>query len=99
MGDLIKARCYSTDAYKISSLSGQNLLNLIYTQARIELWGEGKSLFYGKRFKTTFVRSYPGTNHAEILNNYLYNDAKLIMLIPQDEINNNPEINESDQNP
>ncbi|HCE58628.1 MAG TPA: hypothetical protein DER09_12570 [Prolixibacteraceae bacterium] len=98
LGDLVKARCYGSDPYNISSLSGQNLLNMIYTQARIELWGEGKSLFYGKRFKTTFVRNYTGTNHAEILDNYQYNDPKLIMLIPQDEINNNPEISESDQN-
>lgn len=99
LAELVRARCYGSDPYNISSLSGQNLLNMIYTQARIELWGEGKSLFYGKRFKATFVRNYSGTNHAEILDNYRYNDPKLIMLIPLDEINNNPEITQDDQNP
>lgn len=96
--DLIKARCDGADPYNVSSLSGNDLLEMIHTQARIELWGEGKSLFYAKRFKRTIVRNYTGTNHTEILNNYQYNDPKLIMLIPQDEINNNPEISESDQN-
>jgi len=96
--DLIKARCDGADPYNISSLSGQSLLDMIHTQARIELWGEGKSLLYAKRFKRTIKRNYPGTNHTEILNDYPYNDPKLIMLIPQDEINNNPEIDESDQN-
>ena len=96
--ELIKARCDGEDPYNISSLSGQSLLDMIHTQARIELWGEGKSLLYAKRFKRTIKRNYPGTNHTEILNDYQYNDPKLIMLIPQDEINNNPEIDESDQN-
>lgn len=97
--ELIEARCYGTDPYDIASLSGQALLDMIHLQARIELWGEGKSLWYAKRFKRTFVRNYEGTNHPEILDNYMYNDPKLIHLIPQNEINNNPEISEDDQNP
>lgn len=97
--ELVKTRCYGEDPYNISALSGQALLDMIYLQARIELWGEGKSLWYGKRFKHTFVRNYEGTNHTEILDNYTYNDPRLIHLIPQNEINNNPEISEDDQNP
>ncbi len=96
--ELVKERCNGEDPYNISSLSGQALLDQIHLQVRIELWGEGKSLFYAKRFKRTMVRNYTGTNHPEILDDYAYNDAKLIMLIPQDEINNNPEISEADQN-
>lgn len=96
--ELVKERSYGNDPYNISSLSGQDLLDMIHVQARIELWGEGKSLFYAKRFKRNIVRNYPGTNHTEILDDYPYNDPKLLMLIPQDEINNNPEISESDQN-
>ncbi|MDB4582822.1 RagB/SusD family nutrient uptake outer membrane protein [Draconibacterium sp.] len=98
MTELINARCFGTDPYNITSLSGQELLNMIHVQARIELWGEGKSLWYGKRFKRTFVRNYPGTNHPEILDDYTWDDPKLIHLIPQNEINNNPEISEADQN-
>ncbi len=97
--ELVKERCYGNDPYNISSLSGADLLEMIQTQARIELWGEGKSLFYAKRFKRTMVRNYAGTNHPVLLDNYRWDDPKLLMLIPQDEINNNPEISESDQNP
>lgn len=97
--ELVKERCYGEDPYNISSLSGNDLLEMIQTQARIELWGEGKSLTYAKRFKRTMVRNYPGSNHPVLLNSYQWNDPKLLMLIPQDEINNNPEISESDQNP
>ncbi len=97
--DLVRERCYGDDPYNISSLGGQDLLEMIQTQARIELWGEGKSLFYAKRFKRTMVRNYSGTNHPVLLDAYPWNDPKLLMLIPQDEINNNPEISETDQNP
>lgn len=99
LSELVTARCYGEDPYNISLLSGQDLLNMIHLQARIELWGEGKSLWYAKRFHRTFVRNYEGTNHTEILDNYSWNDPKLIHLIPQNEINNNPEISEDDQNP
>ena len=98
LSEFVKARCNGTDPYNISSLSGNDLLNMIQTQARIELWGEGKSLWYAKRFKRTMVRNYTGTNHTEILDDYSYNDPKLLMLIPQPEINNNTEISEADQN-
>ena len=99
LSELIMTRCYGQDPYNIASLNGQALLEMIHTQARIELWGEGKSLFYAKRFKRTMKRNYPGTNHVEKLDDYPYNYYKLIMLIPQDELNNNPEITDADQNP
>jgi starch-binding outer membrane protein, SusD/RagB family len=99
LGELIKARCGGSDPYNISTLSGQALLDMIYLQARIELWGEGKTLWYAKRFKKTIVRNYSGTNHVQILSNYAWNDPRLILLIPQDELNNNPKITQADQNP
>ncbi|MEN8116850.1 MAG: RagB/SusD family nutrient uptake outer membrane protein [Bacteroidota bacterium] len=98
LSELVRLRSYGSNPYNISSLSGQDLLDMIHLQARIELWGEGKSLWYAKRFKRTMVRNYEGTNHPEILPDYQYNDPKLIHLIPQNEINNNPEISEDDQN-
>lgn len=97
--ELIKMRCYGEDPYNIASLSGQDLLDMIHTQARIELWGEGRSLWYAKRFKRTMVRNYEGTNHTEILEPYSYDNPKLIQLIPQNEVNNNPQISENEQNP
>jgi starch-binding outer membrane protein, SusD/RagB family len=99
LSELVKARCNGEDPYNIQSLSGQALLDMIMLQARIELWGEGKSLWYAKRYKRTIVRNYTGTNHTVLLNDYAYNDPRILMLIPQNEINNNPEISEENQNP
>lgn len=99
LDQLVRARCNGTDPYNIQSLSGQALLDMILLQARIELWGEGKALWYAKRYHRTIARNYTGTNHAFILNDYQYNDPRILMLIPQDEINNNPKITEENQNP
>ncbi|WP_422106041.1 RagB/SusD family nutrient uptake outer membrane protein [Winogradskyella sp.] len=50
-----------TDANGIvSPLSGQALIDFIYLQTRIELWGEGKSYLAMKRNDATVTR---GTNH------------------------------------
>ena len=44
----------------VDALNGQNLLDEIYLQTRIELWGEGKSFLAMKRNKATTKR---GENH------------------------------------
>ena len=74
----------------VDALSGQNLLNEIYLQTRIELWGEGKSYLAMKRNQATIVR---GTNHLSFVGVPIpYNDPRLTFLIPQSEIQNNPFI-------
>lgn len=74
----------------IDGLSGQSLLNEIYLQTRIELWGEGKSYLAMKRFKATIVR---GSNHLSFVGEPIpYNDPRLTFSIPQSEIQNNPYI-------
>ncbi len=75
----------------IDGLSGKSLLNEIYLQTRIELWGEGKSYLAMKRFKATDVR---GSNHQSIVVGLSipYNDPRLTFSIPQSEIQNNPFI-------
>jgi hypothetical protein len=80
-----------TDRAYINTLSGQALLNEIYLQTRIELWGEGKAYMAMKRNKASVVR---GPNHLfEAGGTILYNDPKLTFVIPQAEVLNNPNLN------
>lgn len=83
------------DVTYLDALSGQALLDEIYLQTRIELWGEGKSYLALKRFKETVVR---GSNHLSFVGEPIpYDDERLTFEIPESEIQNNPFI--STQNP
>lgn len=74
----------------VDPLSGQDLLDFIYLQTRIELWGEGKSYFAFKRNHATMTR---GTNHAfQPGATVVYNADNVSPEIPQSEMNNNPAI-------
>lgn len=78
------------DVSYIDGLSGTALLNEIYLQTRIELWGEGKSYLAMKRNKATIKR---GPNHLFFAGQtFNYNDGRLTFDIPQAEINNNPKL-------
>ncbi len=80
------------DASYVDGLSGKSLLDEIYLQTRIELWGEGKSYLAMKRNKATVTR---GGNHLSNVGvSVSYDDNRLGFLIPQSEIQNNPFINE-----
>ncbi len=79
------------DLSYINSLAGQALLNEIYLQTRIELWGEGKSYLAMKRNKAIITR---GANHLFFEgDSFKYNDPKLTFVIPQAEVLNNPNLN------
>lgn len=79
------------DTSYIDGLSGQQLLDEIYLQTRIELWGEGKSYLAMKRNKATVTY---GSNHLYFPNqNFPYNVDELTFDIPQSEIINNPNLN------
>jgi hypothetical protein len=79
------------DASYIDGLSGQDLLDEIYLQTRIELWGEGKAYLALKRNERTVVR---GSNHLSFVGEPIpYNDPRLTFMIPQSEVQNNPFIN------
>lgn len=87
--ELVKERDDNAES-RISSLSGQALLDEIYFQWRVEMWGEGRSLFAAKRFKKTMTR---GSNHIDLAGqSYKYNDPRMIFEIPESELNNNPNI-------
>lgn len=72
----------------------------VYQQRRLELWGEGFSLFDHLRLKKGVERNYEGTNH---LSSALFTiDADswyLHFQIPLRELDNSDAINEEDQNP
>ncbi len=79
------------DASYVDALSGQNLLDEIYLQTRIELWGEGKSYLAMKRNKATITR---GSNHLSFVGVPInYDDERLTFEIPEAEIQDNPYIN------
>ncbi len=87
--ELLKLRV--PDVGYIDALAGQDLLDEIYLQTRIELWGEGKSYLAMKRNQATIVR---GSNHLSFVGEPIpYNDPRLTFEIPQSEIQNNPFIN------
>lgn len=47
--------------------------NEVWWQRRVELWGEGQSMFDYKRYQKGIIRSYEGTNH---LDGYQWNTDK-----------------------
>lgn len=77
---------------KIDGLSGSALLDEIYYNWRVEMWGEGRSLLAMKRFKKSVTR---GDNHIALAGEtYSYNYEKLIYQIPQREVLNNSLLGE-----
>ncbi len=80
------------DVSYIDNLSGNNLINEIYLQERIEFWGEGKSYLALKRLKKTVHR---GNNHLVLKGqSFPYDDPKLTFKIPQKEEQDNPVLND-----
>lgn len=80
-----------TDVSYINNLTGTDLLNEIYFQTRVELWGEGKSYFAMKRLKESITR---GANHLFFAGStFSSDDDKLTFVIPQAEVLNNPNLN------
>ena len=72
----------------------------VYTQRRLELWGEGFSFFDHLRLKKDIVRNYEGSNHwVGGRKNVSAGDWLLIYQIPRTELQENDMITEEDQNP
>jgi starch-binding outer membrane protein, SusD/RagB family len=82
--------------------TGAALLNAILFERRIELWGEGFGMRDIRRLQIPLDRT--GSNHEAYANSPLHltlpaNDPLFIYLLPQAEIDNNPNISQDDQNP
>ncbi|MCP1996837.1 RagB/SusD family nutrient uptake outer membrane protein [Flavobacterium sp. HSC-61S13] len=89
--ELVKSR---NPSYEISTKSGQELIDEILIQRRIELWGEGFRFFDLKRTNAPLDRT--GANHSSTLTGEVMTvpagDQRWEWLIPQAEINANPLI-------
>lgn len=90
--DLLEGRLggrAEAEAY-VNPLSGTALVDAIYLQTRIEMWGEGKSYLAMKRNKKTITR---GSNHLFRAGaSFPYNATEMSFKIPRSEIDNNPSI-------
>lgn len=91
-------------SYSTAAIADGNLIAEILLQRRIELWGEGFSLFDIKRTHAGLNRPSGTGNHgAPNYNPVIYTlpDASplYIMRIPQRELDNNPAMTAADQNP
>lgn len=85
------------------------LLDEILVQRRIELWGEAGRIFDIQRLKKEWTRYWDidgmESNHSNYLNkyseylNFPAGYIECILMIPQTEIDINPNINAEDQNP
>ncbi|UOB17134.1 RagB/SusD family nutrient uptake outer membrane protein [Abyssalbus ytuae] len=86
------------DNYTLSTNTGQDLIDEIMIQRRVELWGEGFRWLDLKRLNLPLDRT--GSNHTESITNEVLEvpagDNRWIWAIPQDEIDANPLI---EQNP
>lgn len=56
--------------YTLRSTQLEDVINEIWIQKRVELWGEGQVWFDYKRRELAIERGYPGTNHPGV---YRYN--------------------------
>ena len=72
----------------------------VYQQRRLELWGEGSSLFDHLRLKKGVERNYEGSNHLPSAQYTIAADSwYLHFQIPLRELDNSDAIGEEDQNP
>ena len=79
-----------TDTSYVDGLSDAALKADIYTNTRIEFWGEGKSYFAMKRNMASVTR---GANHLFFVGqSFSYDDNRLYLKIPQAEVIANPNL-------
>ncbi len=72
----------------------------VYTQRRLELWGEGFALYDHLRLKKGVDRTYAGSNYFDAAKLKIEaGDWKFLYQIPLREIQENESISEADQNP
>ncbi|MDR0224394.1 MAG: RagB/SusD family nutrient uptake outer membrane protein [Myroides odoratus] len=83
-----------------NDLTGNDLIQEIRTQRRVELWGEGFSFFDMKRWGIELERAYPGSNHGLSGQlSYPARSQKFIFQFPISEIQANDALTPADQNP
>lgn len=93
---------YRDPSYVAPAASQTAILDEVYKQRRIELWGEGFGRSDIMRLKKPLHRpSGPGNHSASkaLVMDLPAGDARFIMKIPQREIEANPHMDINDQNP
>ncbi len=83
---------YEEVAKEIDGLNKEQLLNTIFYNWNIEMWGEGKSLMTMKRFKKSVARTNRSVYHSGVT--ISYDDPRLVYKLPARELANNPYIGE-----
>lgn len=105
LDEITNARALNgTHSYTWSS-NASELIDQIFIQKRIELWGEGQGLFEFNRLEKSIDRTYEGTNHPP--GNVVVGGDRIIpwhdpirtLQIPIKEFEGNKNISASDQNP
>ncbi len=94
--DLVSTRDTS---YAKSTKTGNDLIEEIHNQRRIELWGEGFGLLDLKRWGKGLKRNYAGSTHLSPKLDIPAGDNRFTFQIPESEIQNNDAISQGDQNP
>lgn len=87
--------------YTSTASSPEEFQNEVWVQRRIELWGEGFSFFDLKRLNKPVVRVKDGESSfpPNARFNINANDDVLLWLIPEKEIEANPNLSSEDNNP
>lgn len=98
---LLKDMVLTRDPQFVSkATNAQELREEIWLQRRIEFWGEGLAWFDLKRLRKASDREYKSTNHrADARFNLTVEHGLFLLRIPDDEIQTNQGIGESDNNP
>lgn len=91
-------KAYRDPAFTCNASSSAAVQNAVWMQRRIELWGEGHSYFDLMRLQKPIDRR-GGGYEEHLVYNVAANDPVRIYMIPQKEIENNPQIGEHQNNP
>ncbi len=92
-------KTYRDPSYSFTSANPVDIQEEIYRQRRIELWGEGLSWFDIMRLKKNVDRRGAGYPNATVVYNIKYGDNAMLWRFPESEIQANPALEESDNNP
>ena len=92
-------KSYRDPEYTCSAASATDIQEEIYRQRRIEFWGEGMIWFDIMRLNKSVDRRGAGFPNETSVFNIAAGSDILLWRIPENEINANPALSESDNNP
>lgn len=92
-------KTYRDPEYTCSAASATDIQEEIYRQRRIEFWGEGMIWFDIMRLNKSVDRRGAGFPNETSVFNIAAGSDILLWRIPENEINANPALSESDNNP